>query len=123
MYTAKLDLNNLEPNDSLRRNIAAVLASSAGVAINWRTSSALKTASYHRHRCLGIFAFGPFIRKSVIGAPSLQPTDRRQDKRREVRPGRLAEETMGIIVLPRCALLSHDVLREQVQVASNRDAA
>jgi hypothetical protein len=80
----------------------------AGVAISWRTSSAPGTAG--GCRCLGIFASGPpMARKSWIGALSLQPTERRQDKGGEVRPGQWAKEPSYISALTRCAALSRDV--------------
>ena len=41
------------------------------------------------------------------------PTERWQDKRREVRPGRRGEEVRNISVLRRCAFLAHDIGRHR----------
>jgi hypothetical protein len=57
---------------------------------------------------------------STPDASNLQATEQGQDERREVRPGRLAEETMGTSALPRCAFLSHEVRAPDIRTKSMR---
>jgi hypothetical protein len=49
------------------------------------------------------------FRRCQPGTPKLQATELRQDKSRNVRPGRRAKERANISALPRCAVLSRDV--------------
>jgi hypothetical protein len=61
-------------------------------------------------RSCGIYAFVPPIPlQNPPGTPKLQATELRQDKSRNVRPGRSTEERPYISALPRCGVLRRDV--------------